>query len=54
MGLDPGWIPLGECATLSLAKCALVITPSELAEMCLKMTALVYREMGWKGFLNMA
>ena len=48
--MDPGWIPLGECTPLSLAKCVLVIPPSESDEMCLKMTALVYWEMDWKGF----
>jgi hypothetical protein len=50
MNLDPGWIPLGECAPLLLAKCVLVIPPLESDEICLKMTALVYWEMGWKGF----
>jgi hypothetical protein len=50
--LDPRWIPLGECAPLSLEKCVLVIPPSESDEMCLKMTALVYWEMGWKCFLE--
>ena len=44
------WIPLGECAPLPLENCALVIPPSESAEMCLKMIALVYCEMGQKGF----
>jgi hypothetical protein len=33
MGLDLGWIPLGECTPLSLAKCALVIPPLESADM---------------------
>jgi hypothetical protein len=42
LGLDPGWIPLGECTPLSLEKCVLVIPPLESDEMCLKMTALVY------------
>jgi hypothetical protein len=50
MNLDPGWIPLGECAPLLLEKCVLVIPPSESDEICLKMTALVYWEMGRKGF----
>ena len=50
VSLDPGWIPLGECTPLSLAKCVLVIPLSESNEMCLKMTALVYWEMGRKGF----
>jgi hypothetical protein len=47
--LDPGWIPLGEYAPLSLAKCILVIPPSKSDELCLKMTTLVYWEMGQKG-----
>jgi hypothetical protein len=50
MSLDLGWIPLGECDPLLLAKCVLVIPPSESDEICLKMTALVYWEMGRKGF----
>jgi hypothetical protein len=50
MKLDPGWIPLGECTSLLLAKCLLVILPSESDEICLKMTALAYWEMGRKGF----
>jgi hypothetical protein len=50
MNLDPGWIPLGECAPLLLAKCVLVIPSSESDEICLKTTALVYWEMGQKGF----
>jgi hypothetical protein len=50
MSLDPGWIPLGECAPLLLEKCVLVIPPSESDEICIKMTALVYWEMGRKGF----
>ena len=50
MCLDLGCIPLGECAPLALENCALVIPPSELAERCLKMIALAYCEMGWKGF----
>jgi hypothetical protein len=50
VSLDPGWIPLGECAPLSLEKCVLVIPPSKSDKMCLKMTALVYWEMGRKGF----
>ena len=50
VSLDPGWIPLGECAPLLLAKCVLVIPPSESDEICLKTTALVYWEMGRKGF----
>jgi hypothetical protein len=50
MSLDPRWIPLGECAPLLLAKCVLVIPPSESDEICLKTTALVYWEMGRKGF----
>jgi hypothetical protein len=50
MNLDPGWIPLGECAPLLLAKCVLVIPLSESDEICLKTTALVYWEMGRKGF----
>ena len=48
--LDPGWIPLGECAPLSLEKCILVIPLSESYEICLKMTVLVYWEMGRKSF----
>jgi hypothetical protein len=52
VSLDLRWIPLGECAPLSLAKCVLVIPPSESDETCLKMTALVYWEMGRKGFLE--
>jgi hypothetical protein len=50
MNLDLGWIPMGECAPLLLEKCVLVIPPSESDEICLKMTALVYWEMGRKGF----
>jgi hypothetical protein len=50
VGLDPEWIPLRECAPLSVEKCVLVIPPSESDEMCLKMTALLYWEMGRKGF----
>jgi hypothetical protein len=50
MSLDPGWIALGECAPLLLAKCVLVIPLSESDEICLKTTALVYWEMGRKGF----
>jgi hypothetical protein len=49
MNLDPGWIPLWECVPLLLAKCVLVIPPLESDEICLKTTALVYWEMGWKG-----
>jgi hypothetical protein len=44
--MDPPW----ECAPLSLEKCILVIPSSESDEMYLKMIALVYWEMGWKGF----
>jgi hypothetical protein len=50
VGLDLGWIPLGECTSLSQEKCSLVIRPLESAKMYLKMTALVYWEMGQKGF----
>jgi hypothetical protein len=50
MNLDLRWIPLGECTPLLLVKCILVIPPLELDEICLKMTALVYWEMGRKGF----
>jgi hypothetical protein len=50
MGLDPGWIPLGECAPLSLEKCALVIPLSESIEMCLKMTDLGLLGNGLEGF----
>jgi hypothetical protein len=50
MNLDPEWIPLGECAPFLLAKCVLVIPPSKSDEICLKTTALVYWEMGGKGF----
>ena len=50
MNLDPGWIPLGECAPLLLEKCIIVIPPSESDEISLKTTALVYWEMGRKGF----
>ena len=42
MNLDLGWIPLGECTPLLLAKCVLVIQPSESDEICLKTTTLVY------------
>jgi hypothetical protein len=42
----------GECAPLFLAKCVLVIPSSESDEIYLKTTALVYWEMGWKGFLE--
>jgi hypothetical protein len=52
MNLDPRWISLGECAPLLLEKCILVIPPSESYEICLKITALVYWEMGQKGFLE--
>jgi hypothetical protein len=52
MKLGSGWIPLGECAPLLLAKCVLVIPPLESDKICLKMTALDYWEMGWKGFLE--
>jgi hypothetical protein len=52
MNLDPIWIPPGECAPLLLAKCVLVIPPSESDEICLKTTALVYWEMGRKGFFE--
>ena len=45
-----GWIPLRECTPLLLEKCVLVIPPSKLEEICLKMTALVYWEMGQKDF----
>jgi hypothetical protein len=50
MNVDHGWIPLGECTPLLLAKYILVIPPSELDEICLKTIALVYWEMGRKGF----
>jgi hypothetical protein len=50
MSLDPEWIPLGECAPLILAKCVLVIPPLESDDICLKMNALVYWEMGRRGF----
>jgi hypothetical protein len=50
VNLDPEWIPLGECAPLLLEKCVLVIPPLESDEICLKTTALVYWEMGRKGF----
>jgi hypothetical protein len=50
MSLDPGWIPLGECAPLLMAKCILVIPPSELDKICLKTTGLVYQKMARKGF----
>jgi hypothetical protein len=50
MSLDPGQIPLEECTPLLLEKCVLVIPLSELDEICLKMIALVYWEMGGKGF----
>jgi hypothetical protein len=50
MNLDPGWILLGECAPLLLAKCVLVIPPSESDKICLKTTASVYWEMGRRGF----
>jgi hypothetical protein len=50
MNLDHGWIPLGECAPLLLAKCILVIPLLESDEICLKITALDYWEMGRKGF----
>jgi hypothetical protein len=52
MNLDPGWIPLGECAPLLLEKCVLVIPPSESDKICLKTSALVYWKMGRKGFLE--
>ena len=45
--MDP---PLGKCAPLLLENCALVILLSESAEMCLKLIALAYCEMGRKGF----
>jgi hypothetical protein len=50
INLDTGWIPLGECAPLLLAKCVLVIPSLESDEICLKTTVLVYWEMGRKGF----
>jgi hypothetical protein len=50
MNLDLRWIPLGECTPLLMAKCVLVIPPSESDDICLKTTALVYWEMGRKGF----
>jgi hypothetical protein len=50
MNLDPGWVPLGECAPLLLEKCVLVIPSSKSDNICLKMTTLVYLEMGRKGF----
>jgi hypothetical protein len=46
----PDGSPLGECAPLLLENCALVIPPSESVEMCLKLIALVFCEMGRKGF----
>jgi hypothetical protein len=48
--LDLGWIPLGECTPLLLENCALVIPPSESTDMCLKLIALAYCEVGRKGF----
>jgi hypothetical protein len=39
-----------KCAPLLLEKCILVIPLSELDKICLKTTALVYWEMGRKGF----
>jgi hypothetical protein len=50
MNLGPRWIPLGECAPLLLVKCIVVIPSSKSDEICLKTTALVYWEMGRKGF----
>jgi hypothetical protein len=50
MNLDLRWIPLGECTPLLLEKYVLVIPPSESDEICLKMIAFVYWEMGRKGF----
>jgi hypothetical protein len=50
MNLDPKWTPLGKCAPLLLEKCVLVIPPLESDEICLETTALVYWEMGRKGF----
>jgi hypothetical protein len=52
MSLKPEWIPLGECTPLLMEKYVPVIPPSELDEICLKMTALVYWEMGLKVFLE--
>ena len=40
---------MGEISTLK-SSMALVIPPLESTEMCLKMIALAYCEMGWKGF----
>jgi hypothetical protein len=45
----PDGSPWGN-APLSLENCALVIPSSESAEMCLKMIASAYYEMGRKGF----
>jgi hypothetical protein len=50
MNLDLGWIPMGECAPLLLEKCVLVIPPSELDEICLKMICLGLLGNGSEGF----
>jgi hypothetical protein len=51
VGVSRPWMDSpGECAPLSLENCALVIPQSKSAEMCLKMIASTYCEMGWEGF----
>jgi hypothetical protein len=50
VSLDPGWIPWGNVPPLLLENCALVISLSESVDMCLKLIALAYCEMGWKDF----
>jgi hypothetical protein len=46
----PQMDPPRECTPLSLENCTLVIPLSESTEMCLKMIASAYCEMGRKGF----
>jgi hypothetical protein len=42
--------PQGKCAPSALENCALVIPPSKSADVCLKLIAQVYCEMGRKDF----
>jgi hypothetical protein len=47
---SPDGSPWGKCAPSALENCALVIPPSESADVCLKLIAQVYCEMGRKDF----
>jgi hypothetical protein len=42
--------PPGGMHPYTTQKCSLVIPPSELAEICLKLISIAYCEMGQKGF----